>query len=424
MTTAKSSLINRIVTAAQTETDLQKLAYAAKGLDALLPGIDTDFPGAYGVSWDESTDTFTAVGSATSHIALPIQSQMRRCLLNDAGQVTAYLDNNNSNYLETGNPATLTGAAGQVMVQVKKFYRYYSYVGTVHTWLISETPQAGFSVDPDFIKDGVEVEYRYYGAYDANIVGGKIQSVSGAYPTTSQTRAQFRAAAAARGAGWRQLTFTQWSAVLLLALIEFKTFDFRHASRMTAGRTGLSGGTWANGSYLALSGLSNALGNKTGGVSLGGTAGIPTDFMSYRGIENFFGHIWQFLDGFTVDMTANNTTSPIPLYFTNNSTYFADSGNTGMALLGNMPNLGTSANGYVSTLMSNLATGFIAASIGATSSTKARSYLWQYPDNGNNWRAPVVGGDAEHGTPAAPGSLYLSSPASLSHVTIGARAGF
>lgn len=424
MTTAKSSLINRLVTVAQTENDLQKLAYAAKGLDALLPGMDADFPGAYGVSWDEATDTFTAVGSATAHIALPIQSQMRRCLLNDAGQVTAYLDSNNSSYLETGNPATLTGAAGQVMVQVPKFYRYYSYIGTVHTWLISEIPLPGFSVDPDFIKDGVEVEYRYYGAYDGTVVGGKLSSISSAYPTTAQTRAQFRTAAAARGAGWRQLTFTQWSAVMLLALVEFKTLDFRHATRMTAGRTGLSAGTWTNGSYLALSGLSNVLGNKTGGVSLGGSAGIATDFMSYRGIENFFGHISQFLDGFTVDMTANNTTSPIPLYFTNNATYFADSGNTGMALLGNMPNLGASANGYVSTLMPNLATGFLAASIGATSSTKARSYIWQYPDNGNGWRAPIVGGSAGHGAPAAPGSLDVNAPASLSYVNIGSRAGF
>lgn len=67
MSTAKSSLINRLVSVAATETDLQKLSYAAKGLEALLPGTDTDYPGYYGVSWDESTDTFTQVGSSTAH---------------------------------------------------------------------------------------------------------------------------------------------------------------------------------------------------------------------------------------------------------------------------------------------------------------------------------------------------------------------
>ena len=130
------------------------------------------------------------------------------------------------------------------------------------------------------------------------------------------------------------------------------------------------------------------------------------------------------LDGFTVDMTANNTTTPIPLWFTNNSAYFADSGNTGMTSLGSMPNLGASANGYVATLMANLACCFIGASVGATSSTKFRSFLWQYPDSGNNWRAPYVGGDAVHGAQATPGSLHLYNGAPFAYVSVGGRAGF
>ena len=421
--TAQSVLIERIMAVAASETDLQKLAYAAKGLESLAP-TDVDYTDYYGVSWDESADTFTQIGSSTAHVALPIQSRMRRCLLNDAGTVTAYLDNNNSNYLESGNPATLTGAAGQVMVEIPKFWTKYTYVGTVHSWMIADTPLPGFSVHPDFIKDGVEVNHRYVGAYDASIASSKIQSISAAYPTTSQTRAQFRAAAVARGAGWRQLTYTQWSAILLLALVEYKTFDFKATTRMTAGRTALSGGTWTNGSYLALSGLSNALGNKTGGVSLGTTAGLLTDYMSYRGIENFFGHIWQFLDGMTVDMTANNTATAAPLWITNNSTYFADTGSTGMTALGSMPNLGASANGYIATLMANLSCGFVGATIGASSSTKFRAYLWQYPDNAAGWRAPYVGGGADHGLQAAPGSLYLYNASSYSDVNVGARAGF
>lgn len=421
--TAQSALIERIITIAATETDLQKLAYAAKGLESLAP-TDIDYTNYYGVAWDESADTFTQVGSATSHVALPIQSRMRRCLLNDAGVVTAYLDHNNSNYLESGNPATLTGAAGQVMVEIPKFWTKYTYVGTVHTWLIASTQLPGFSVHPDFIKNGVEVAYRYIGAYDANIVSSKLQSVSGAYPTISQTRAQFRAAAAARGTGWRQMTYTQWSAVLLLALVEFKTFNFRDTTRMTAGRTALSGGSWTNGSYLALSGLSNALGNKTGGVSLGGTAGLLTDFMSYRGVENFFGHIWQFLDGFTVDMTANDTTTPIPLWITNNSAYFADTGSTGMTSLGSMPNLGATNEGYVAALMANLVCGFLGSSVGATSSTKFRAYLLQYSSAGSGWRSPFFGGGSGDGARAAPGSLSLHGGSSISDVSGGARAGF
>ena len=57
-----------------------------------------------GVSWDQSTDTYVRLGSlkgiATSQSAgnanLPIQSDMKRCLLNDNGTVNYYLDADNS----------------------------------------------------------------------------------------------------------------------------------------------------------------------------------------------------------------------------------------------------------------------------------------------------------------------------------------
>lgn len=429
MTTAKSALVSRILTVAATETDLQKLAYAAKGTEALLGNSDTDYPGYYGVSWDETTDTFTRVGSVTAGMALPIQNRMRRCLLNDAGQVVAYLHPSNSLYLDNGTPAALDGSAGQVMVEVPAFWTKYSYVGTTHTWLIADTPLPGFTLHPDYVKDGVEVPYRYYGAYNGVIQTGKLASVSGQYPTVSQSRASFRNAAAARGSGWRQLTFTQWSAVLLLALVEFAGFDFKRPDRMTNGRTSLSGGTapengWLDGQYRVQSGLSNTLGNGTGGVSLGGTDGWATDFMSYRGIEHFFGHIWQFLDGFTVDGTANDDSTPMPFWFTNNSAYFADTGSTGMVKLADMPNLRPTDEGYVASLMPSLVCGFIPASVGATNTTKARSYLWQFAANAAGWRAPSCGGLATYGSQAAPGSLALASGSALALVNVGARAGF
>ena len=53
-----------------------------------------------------------------------------------------------------------------------------------------------------------------------------------------------------------------------------------------------------------------------------------------------------------------------------------------------------------------------------------RAYLWQYPDNAAGWRAPYVGGGADHGAQAAPGSLYLYNASSYSDVNVGARAGF
>lgn len=375
----------------------------------------------YGLSWNESTDVYTRTGSATGAINLPVQAGMRRCLLNDAGVVTGYLHPLDSNYLDTGLPADLTGASGQVMVEIAKFYKRQSYVGTTHTWEISLTPQVGFAVDPAFIKDTIEVPFRYASAYDACVVVGKLSSVSGAYPTTSQTRAQFRSAALARGAGWRQHDYFLASAIQLLALIEYGTFNIKGA--IGSGRVNLSGGGWTNGSYLALSGLSNNLGNRTGAVQTGGTGGFLTDFMSYRGIENFWGHVWNFVDGLTVDATANTTTAPIPMWVTNNAAYFADTGSVGMVKLVDATNIGAVNEGYGATLTPGIA-GFIPKTTGAGSTTKTCSYLWQYSSNAKGWRAPLLGGTADAGAVAGPLSFAVNSGAPLSYVSIGARAGF
>lgn len=379
---------------------------------------------AYGIAYNQSTDTVTPQGALLMHQTLPIQNKMRRCVLTDAGAVNYYLHPMDSRFKADGSASVLTGTDGQVMVEIPKFYVYTYSLNDTHYWMISDKAKAGYTVHPAFVKNGVEVDNRYYSSYEGSVSGGKLQSVSGQYPVTNQTRSYFRGVAAARGTGWRQLDFWLHQAVLMLAAVEYKSWDFRAADKMTAGRTGLSGGGWTNGSYISLTGLSNTLGNRTGGVSNGGTS-YSTDFMSYRGIENFFGHIWKFIDGLTVDATANNTTSPIPLWVTNNQANFADTGNTGMTLLGNMPNIGSTNEGYVSALMPNLTAGaMIGAAVGASSTTKLRSYLWQYSSNSNGWRAPCVGAGAANGALAAPLPLDVAYPSSIVFVNFGARAGF
>jgi len=422
--TAQSALVARIATVSATETDLQKLAYAAKGLAALEPTGSTDLTNYYGLSWDESADTYVRTGSATAAIALPIQSRMRRCLLNDAGEVVSYLHPLNSAYTEAGGVADLTGVAGQVMVEVPKFYQRYSYVGTRHTWDIAEQPLAGFSVHPAFIKNGVEVPYRYTSAYEASLSTTKIASVSGVLPKTTYTRAQFRAAAVARGAGWRQYDYYTHSALQLLALVEFGSFNIKGA--IGAGRVNLSGGSWVVNSYLALTGLSNSFGNGSGSVALGTTLGYLTDVMSYRGVENFWGHVWKFVDGMTVDATANDTATAMPIWVTNDSAYFADTGSTGMTKLWDMTNFGAANLGYTATLRENIV-GFMPDSLGGTDTTKARQHTWQYGYDAaatKPWRAPYVGADANDGAVAGPLALFLGSASGDSGGGIGARAGF
>lgn len=62
-------------------------------------------------------------GAASLHQDLPVQSLMRRCVVNDSGVVLYYLDENDFTKKEDGSAADLSGAVGQVMVEVPEHYR-------------------------------------------------------------------------------------------------------------------------------------------------------------------------------------------------------------------------------------------------------------------------------------------------------------
>ena len=139
--------------------------------------------GSYGLEWNETTDTYRRIG-AENYTA--IQSLMKRCVLNADGSVNYYLDPNNSSYKEDGTLADLTGASGNVMVEVPKTYVRYEYTttggagtDTVHRWEISLTPDTGFEAHWAFDRGGAIRDKRYYPAYLGYVTGGKMISRSG-----------------------------------------------------------------------------------------------------------------------------------------------------------------------------------------------------------------------------------------------------
>jgi len=321
--------------------------------------------------------------------------------------------------------AILDGTDGhQVMTQIPKFYYKYGYSGTTHTWEISQLPQSGFSVHPAFIKNGVVVDYRYMGAYegiawDNNIsayidgVGfagdtgaDKLSSVSGFAPWTDETRAQFRTFASNRGTGWRQQDYDLSSAIQLLYLVEYA--DWNSQSMIGMGRTELSGGTWVKDSYIGVTGKSNGDGNGTNSVSIGTDQGFLTDYMTYRGIENFFGNIWKFVDGININ-------DSVP-YVSNTDTDFADNTAIDYTDLGiTLPN----TNGYQKTLEQQ-SRGFLPASVGGTgvgSSTYITDYYYQDID----WRVIRLGGGASSGVAAGVACWNALSASSNANVYVGAR---
>jgi len=442
-----------------------------------------------GVTWDSDGDTYTRLGSlkgiATAQSAgnayLPIQSDMKRCLLADAGTVNYYLDADSS-YMKEGTTvktsgttdgttgdkledsgadfvtdavvagmmvhnitddtwamitarddlntlsldrdimvsgevyvigtAVLNGDDGQVMVEIPKFYFKHDLTGTVNSWYISKYDLPGFDLHPAFWKDGAEVDYRYYSAFEGSMyddsegamtakasiptdlyaANDEMCSVAGQWPKVNETRAEYRTMAAERGAGFRQLDYYLHSAVQLLYLVEYA--DFNAQSMIGGGRTNLTGGGWTADSYIAPTGLSISDGNGTNSVmsgtlySINGT-GYLTDYMTYRGIENLFGNVWKMLDGIAWDGSWTGAAAAQPVYVTNNSSYFADQVSTNMKHLCDASYIGADA-GYISNIEE--ATGFIPSAVGASSTTDLCDYYYQYSQVGRDyWRVVLAG---------------------------------
>lgn len=176
-----------------------------------------------------------------------------------------------------------TLSTGDVMVKIPKFwYRRYRE-GNIEYIKIANKPTAGFSVHPLFNHGGKECDHAYIGAYKTS---SNNKSVSGASPQVSQTRARFRSNAKSKGAGWSLIDIAALSAVQMLMLVEFA--DNNVQSKI--GR-GYCDGNSDSGSLKT--GSCDSVPNLTGRPSgTNGKTGVV-----YRGIEDFWGNVWEWVDG-------------------------------------------------------------------------------------------------------------------------------
>jgi len=384
----------------------------------------------FGVQWDESNSspTLMRIGQGSSAAAaakLPdnlmagLQAAMARVILADNGsEVYELCPTDSTKRADCSTAANLDGTDGQVMVRIDDLWYKYSYSGTTHTWLISKEQFNGAERHPAFYKDGAWVDHRYIGAYEGigydnsttayfdgddagdtktQWPGGtaidtgndKLGSVSGYAPLANETRAEFRAIASNRGAGWRQQDFYLTSAIQLLYVVEYASWYSQSVIGM--GRTQLSDGTWAKGSYIKETGLSNGDGNATNSVDWSGDADdadAETVYMTYRGIENFFGNVWKWIDGFNIN-------DNIP-YVCNNENNYADDTTTNYTRLEDTGGSGITlaASDGRQTTLEQTKSGFLPSAVGGSSSTYITDYYYQ----NSGWVVAILGGSASYGT--------------------------
>ena len=431
---------------------------------------------AYGVSWDENTNGVSArteflsghmIDGSLGNVLLPIHASMRCCVVNDAGEVAYFLDANNRELKEDGvTPSVLDGTDGQVMLYIPKFYSKYNYIGTTHTWAVAPTQLSGFETDPAFKIGAQEADYILVGTYPGYIDGGgKLCSVSGVLPTVSKTRTQFRAAAALRGTGWHQYDAAAHGLLQRLFFIEYADLNAKAMLGM-----GLTQYVAWPGMPQALTGVSNAFGNASGGVSaavpqwaaatakvvgnevipntvnnytyrctIAGTTGAseptwPTTIgltvtdggvtwecvrslqhVTFRGIEHFFGQCLCFLDGLNVH---NSTANRSRVYYADDPSAYADDTDVGYELVG----LAAELDGYGGKPIIDGRLIYPRDTTGSSIIRLCDYYYTYFNDNPDiGWRVVLVGGNAANGVYAGPSCWNSHNGVAITSSNFGGR---
>ena len=411
-----------------------------------IPDLEERY--AYGVEWDtaSSSPDGVRVGNMQLHRELPVQSKMRRYLLDRDGGVKEYLDNEFSwggSYLDYA-----------VMTEMPEHWYKLYFNGTKFRMMLSEIPLPGYKhVDKFYISTYEARMYRTdnllcsaAGASklsdpnSTNFRGGDntaewddtYRSLLGR-PVTNLTRDQFRQAARKRGSGWEMYTYNAHKILFWLFAVEYATLDSQKPFNAQKDANGFAQGglgpgptqmtDWTNfnnANPLIPCGYTNEFGNGSGEkayVVKNASGGTHATLMAnrYRGIENPFGHIWKYTDGANIQVTTGDSGLSI-LWTTDDPSNFSDTSYTGYNKKGNI----CRTNGYAKKMLLGEDGDIVATEIGGSSSTYWCDYYYTYT-SANRMQVVLVGGAADYGSAA--GLAYVSADCAPSVATraIGSR---
>lgn len=411
-----------------------------------IPDLEERY--AYGVEWDtaSSSPDGVRVGNLQLHRELPVQSKMRRCLLDRDGGVKEYLDNELSwggSYLDYA-----------VMTEIPEHWYKLYFNGTKFRMMLSEIPLPGYKhVDKFYISTYEARMYRTdnllcsaAGASklsdpnSINFRGGDntaewddtYRSLLGC-PVTNLTRDQFRQAARKRGNGWEMYTYGAHKTLFWLFAVEYATLNSQKPFNAQKDANGFAQGglglgptqmtDWANfnnANPLIPCGYTNEFGNSSGEkayVVKNSSDGTHATLMTnrYRGIENPFGHIWKYVDGANVQVTTGDSGLSI-LWTTNNPLNFSSTSYTGYDKKGNI----CRTDGYAKKMLLGEDGDIVTTEIGGSSSTYWCDY-YATNTSANRMQVIQVGGNADSGTSAGLAYVSAGDPPSGAYRRVGSR---
>ena len=290
---------------------------------------------------------------------------------------------------------TRTQPTKPVLVKIPEFYYKVEKSGTIFRYYVADGPVDEFHLHPG---SGCYVaRYEAIGSNNSSL-GSFLGSYSSTLaPSTRQTRYTYRTRARNMASGFQLYDFAAWCAVGLLYLVEFADWDSQ--KKMGQGIV--------NDADSHKTGETDSMVYHTGRAA--GTDGKTA--VQYRGIENPWGNVLEFVDGINFKNYAP--------YICTDPTKYADDITTNYTITG----VSLGGNGWTKGLglSTNFPWAYLPNEVGGSGSTFIPDYVTH---SSQGWQVLVVGGYYSDGSYAGLfrfGSNYTSLE---SNSTIGARLQF
>ena len=285
-------------------------------------------------------------------------SDMKECNLDASGTVTAWKGDSG---FSRSNDYT--------MVFIPVFYVAQKRSGAKQYFYVSDKPKTGFTKHPG--------SGKYVGKYHMNYNGISARSTTGVIPYADVTRAKARNATKNNGSRYHLYDYATYCAIVFLYIVEFADWNCQ---------TKIGRGYTDSHSAALNSGTTDSMTYHTGRAS--GPDGGAT--VQYRWIENLWGNVLQWVDGFN----ANGTTA----YACTDPSKYADDTLTGYTNIGTLPD-----SGWIKDLTVTDNGLLIPKTNGGSETTYIPDYMW----SSSGWRVLYVGGSWSSGAYA--GLLYFDA---------------
>lgn len=360
--------------------------------------LTLDYAAVFGVCWDTSnsstaltrlTKTSDPYGFVTKSVTTepvpavgtgagssPFDSYapwngMKECNLSPNGLVDAWKGDSGFSRNNT-----------QTMVFIPEFYVAQKRSGTKQYFYVSDNPKTGFTKHPG--------SGKYVGKYHA--ANDYCRSMTKSSPWVNCTRANFRKGVKNIGSTKFHLyDFATYCALIWLYIVEFA--DWNTQSKIGRGYVDSHNST-------INSGETDSMTYHTGrGAGNDGSTAVQ-----YRWIENLWGNVYQWIDGFN----ANGTTA----YYCTDPSEYADDTTTGYTQIGTLP-----ASGWIKDLTVTDNGLLIPKAVGGSETT----FIPDYADSSSGWRVLFVGGGWSNGSGAGLLCFYAYVSSSYSYSSFSAR---